>query len=276
MRANRSQLLEAACLAAFTTARRRSVPTRPRTSESMSLYQRWRERPRRRALCLTPAGPDGVVHAIVGLVACLCQRAQFVQENPRRLCVHCAARCDRRRVPRWSAESVRARAPFSRRTHADSVARSNGTTIASMMMAPCSASSMLSAALRPGPWPGLRALTTPARGTDWQLRDGGHLMTVHNDVDATTTRAYGGPIVSAARHSFGSPQRHPERAFRRRPKGTVWSASRILSQPCCSTTESGWLHDAAASSVPLAASRSQDHAPRRGSVQQGVIAPWFI
>ena len=116
-------------------------------------------------------------------------------------------------------ESVRALAAFSRRTYARSVARSNGTTIASMMLAPCSASSVLSASLRPGLWPGLRALTTPARGTDWQLRDGGHLMTVHNDVDATTTRAYGGPIVSAARHSFGSPQRHPERAFRRPPQG---------------------------------------------------------
>ena len=69
----------------------------------------------------------------------------------------------------------------------------NGTTIASTMLAPSSALSMLSASLRPGLWPGLRALTTPARGTDWQLRDGGHLMTVHNDVDATITRAYGGP-----------------------------------------------------------------------------------
>jgi hypothetical protein len=38
-------------------------------------------------------------------------------------------------------------------------------TIASLTLAPCSASSMLFASLRPGRRPGLRALTTPARGT---------------------------------------------------------------------------------------------------------------
>jgi hypothetical protein len=38
-------------------------------------------------------------------------------------------------------------------------------TIASLTLAPCSASSMLFASLRPGRGPGLRALTTPARGT---------------------------------------------------------------------------------------------------------------
>jgi hypothetical protein len=32
-------------------------------------------------------------------------------------------------------------------------------------------------------WPGLRALTTPARGTDRQLRDGGRSDEAHNDVD---------------------------------------------------------------------------------------------
>jgi hypothetical protein len=34
-----------------------------------------------------------------------------------------------------------------------------------LMLVPCSASSMLFALLRPGRGPGLRALTTPARGT---------------------------------------------------------------------------------------------------------------
>jgi hypothetical protein len=68
------------------------------------------------------------------------------------------------------------------------VPRWSVATIAPMMLAPCSASSMLSAALRPGPWPGLRALTTPARGTDRQLRDGGrsdeaHDAEAHNAVD---------------------------------------------------------------------------------------------
>jgi hypothetical protein len=38
-------------------------------------------------------------------------------------------------------------------------------TIAHLMLVPCSVSSMLFAALRPGRRPGLRALTTPPRGT---------------------------------------------------------------------------------------------------------------
>lgn len=45
-------------------------------------------------------------------------------------------------------------------------------TIAHFRLAPCLASSMLFASLRPGRRPGLRALTTPARGTTWLLRDG--------------------------------------------------------------------------------------------------------
>jgi hypothetical protein len=55
---------------------------------------------------------------------------------------------------------------------------------------------MLSASLRPGRWPGLRALTTPVRGTDWQLRDGGRSDDAHNDVDANVVRAYGELITS--------------------------------------------------------------------------------
>jgi hypothetical protein len=85
---------------------------------------------------------------------------------------------------------------------------------------------MLSASLRPGPWPGLRALTTPARGTDWPLRDGGHLMTGHNDVDANITRAYGGLITSVPHGT--PPVRHNgirSAHSADRPKGTVWSAS---------------------------------------------------
>lgn len=121
------QTLDAAHVAACTTTRRRCLPPRPREPVSMSLHQRWRERPRRRALRLTPACPDGVVHAIVGLSRVACLRAQFVQENPRRPCVHRAARCDRRRVSRCSAGIGSRAAGFSRRTHAGSVARSNST-----------------------------------------------------------------------------------------------------------------------------------------------------
>jgi hypothetical protein len=52
------------------------------------------------------------------------------------------------------------------------------------------------------PRPGLRALTTPARGTDWQLRDGGRSDEDHNDVDDHVERAYGGLITSVP---YGTP-----------------------------------------------------------------------
>ncbi len=81
MSANRRQPLEAAYVAASATTRRRSLPPRPIVPVPMSLHQRWRERPRCRALHLTPGHPDGVVHAIVRRVACRCLRTQFVQEN---------------------------------------------------------------------------------------------------------------------------------------------------------------------------------------------------
>jgi hypothetical protein len=141
---------------------------------------------------------------------------------------------------RLSLQSVRARALFSRRTRNRSAWRSSRSTIARMMLAPCSTSSMLSASLRPGPWPGLRALTTPARGTDWPLRDGGHLMTVHNDVDANITRAYGDVITSVPP---GTPPvrdngiRSAHSADR--PKGTVWSASLTTSQLVAGSPISG-------------------------------------
>jgi hypothetical protein len=68
---------------------------------------------------------------------------------------------------------VRALARFFGGTGFDLTLEVGHATIAWMTLAPCSASSMLSASLRPGQWPGLRALTTPARGTYLQLRDGG-------------------------------------------------------------------------------------------------------
>jgi hypothetical protein len=81
MRTNRRQTLEGAHVAAPATARRRCLPPRPRVPMPMSLHQRWRERPRRRARRLTPGRPDGVVHAIVGRLPCPCLRAHSVQKN---------------------------------------------------------------------------------------------------------------------------------------------------------------------------------------------------
>ena len=91
----------------------------------------------------------------------------------------CASDSRRNRVAYWPH--------FFGRAGFDHALESRHATIARMMLVPFSASSMLSASLRPGRWPGLRALTMPARGTDWQLRDGGRTDEAHKDVRHTTT-----------------------------------------------------------------------------------------
>ena len=156
-------------LAASTTSRRRSVPPSPPEPVSQSLNQRWRERPRCPAPPLTPGRRDGVVHAIVGRAARCCLRAQVVQDE-RAARVHdfvsrFAEQCGRR----IELQSVRVRAMFFRTERPVLASRSCRRTIALFMLAPCSASSMLFAALRPGRRPGLRALTTPPRGTTWAI-----------------------------------------------------------------------------------------------------------
>jgi hypothetical protein len=93
---------------------------------------------------------------------------------------------------RLASQSVRARTRVFGEARLDLALELGHSTITPMMLAPCSVSSMLSASLRPGQWPGLRALTTPARGTDWQSRDGGRSDEYHNDVDDHVDRAYGG------------------------------------------------------------------------------------
>jgi hypothetical protein len=197
------QTLDAACVAACTTTRRRCLPPRPRVPVSMSLHQRWRERPRRRAQRLTQGALTGSFTPSL-----VCRVSLFA--SPVRAGE--PARTLRGQVrPQKGAEVFRrnrfARGPCSPAERTRVLWRDRTVpTIAPMMLAPCSASSMLSASLRPGRWPGLRALTTPARGTHWQLRDGGHLMTVHNDVDASIARAYGGLISSVP--SGTPPVRH--------------------------------------------------------------------
>lgn len=162
-----------------------------------SVHQRWRERPRCRARHLTPGRPDGVVHAIVGRAACVavCVPSSCRRSSPPASALPQPDATDeaRRHVLQ---ESVRAPAQFSCRTRPRSRLGSSCTTIAPMMLAPCSASSMLSAALRPGLRPGLRALTTPPRGTDWLLRDGDQSQMADNAVDANGARAYVGLITS--------------------------------------------------------------------------------
>jgi hypothetical protein len=230
MSGNRRQTLEGAYVAVPATARRRSLPPRPRVPVPMSLHQRWRERPRLRALHLTPRRSDGVVHAIVGRAACRCPRARFLQERSRRLCPYVRGQITPQKCGdafRRNRFAYKPRSPS--RTHASSVARSNRTTIAPMMLAPCSASSMLFASLRPGRWPGLRALTTPPRGTHLQLRDGGHPDDGSQRLTTMLTRASGGRMVALSRAArallrfatTASGARIPPTA----PRGTVWSAS---------------------------------------------------
>ena len=183
-------------LAASTPPRRRFVPPSSSETVSQSVNQRWRERPRCRALRLTPAALTGsfTPSLVVSRVAvCVLRSCRRIAPPARPIARRDSART---KCADESAESVRARCPVLPENTSTFRSRSSRPTIASMMLAPCSASSMLSASLRPGRWPGLRALTTPPRGTRWQLRDGGHLMTVHNDVDANIRRAYVGFITS--------------------------------------------------------------------------------
>jgi hypothetical protein len=165
MNANHGQPLGAAQFAAHSRARRRSVPPRSRAPVPRSLHQRWRERPHCPASRVTPSRRDGVVHAIVGRVACRCLCARFVpDERAARVHIFVSGSC-RNKTADESNGIVRAYAQVSRTKHHVCAPRSCYRTIAFLMLAPCSAPSMLFASLRPGRWPGLRALTTPPRGT---------------------------------------------------------------------------------------------------------------
>ncbi len=166
MTAKRVQAFLSQQLGANASVRRRFVAPSLQEPVSQSQNQRWRERPRCRALPVAPERHDGVVHASVGRVRC--RRHE------------CSARAGRARRPRAHDHAgvrldealrdplvdwVRSRAHLSRKNVVFGRQDITPDTIALRMLAPCSASSMLFATLRPGRRPGLRALTTPARGT---------------------------------------------------------------------------------------------------------------
>ena len=196
MSTNRRQTLDATYVAVATITRRRWLPPRRRVPVPMSLHQRWRERPRCRARHLTPEHPDGVVHAIVGRVPCPCLRAKSVQENRAARVLRFVHTCeDRSRPPTRVAIGSRT-GPILRRNRTRSRTRieprHHRVDDAGAVLGIVNALRFASTRPRPGP----RALTTPARGTDWQLRDGGRSDEDHNAVDDCVERAYGGLITS--------------------------------------------------------------------------------
>jgi hypothetical protein len=167
---NRVQAFSLQQLGARAPVRRRFVPPSLPEPVSQSQNQRWRGRPRCPALRVAPERRDGVVHASVGRVACRCHPCSTGAGRTRRPRAY-----DPGRVRRDKA----VRDPVGNGVHlSGNLSRNNGAcfeldfasdTIATSMLAPCSASSMLFASLRPGRWPGLRALTTPSRGTSLAL-----------------------------------------------------------------------------------------------------------
>lgn len=174
MHPNPRQPLETAGLGPRGDVRRRSLPPPRTTTVRRSPQRRWRERPRCSAQPVTPGRRGGVVHAI----GCLRRVSPDSCHVPSGR-IAPVARADPR--PR-SCPEERARNGTVHDARADHMRPQDvrvsdhlheRTTIASTMLAPCSVWSMLSASLRPGPWPGLRALTTPARGSGRRIRDGG-------------------------------------------------------------------------------------------------------
>ena len=184
-------------LASGARPRRRLVPPSSSVQVSQRVNQRWRERPRCPALRVTPGCRDGVVHAIVGGVAGRRFRAVNVQDE-RAAGVHVFASrfAGRIRLANQTEISSGTCQVYSRPKQHGCRLRSSRRTIALLMLPPCSASSMLSAPLRPGPWPGIRALTTPTRGTFQQLCDGRQPVDHSKMVDAGIAEAYVDIITS--------------------------------------------------------------------------------
>ena len=166
MTANCGQAFPPQQLGATVSVRRRFVPPSLPEPVSQSQNQRWRERPRCPALPVAPERRDGVVHASVGRVPCRCRACSARAGRTRGPPAH-----DRVQVRRDKAvcdpltDWVRSRGHLSRKNIAFGKQDFASGTIAPLMLAPCSASSMHFASLRPRRGPGLRALTTPARGT---------------------------------------------------------------------------------------------------------------
>lgn len=225
MTTNRVQAFRLQQLGGSAPVRRRFVPPSLPEPVSQSQNQRWRERPWCPALPVAPARRDGVVHASVGRVPYRCHACSARAGRTRRPRAH-----DRVRV-RWDkavrdaiANWVRSRGSLSRRNVAFIQSDIAPGTIASLMLAPCSALSMLFASLRPG----RRAGPAGIDDASAQHVSGSYAMVVRVMVSrmALTRESRRSMLASsrAARHILRSPQRPTERASGRRPQGTASSA----------------------------------------------------
>jgi hypothetical protein len=238
MTANDVQALLLQQLAADTPSRRRSLPPSLPVLLSQWVNQRWRERPRCPALRVTPGRRGGVVHAIAGRAACRCLCAEVVQEE-RAACVPVlVATFAGRSGARAKQKPVRGQFSCSRQKRHASESRSRHRTIARFMMAPCSASSMLFAALRPGRRPGLRALTTPPRGTFRQLRDGRQAVDQSKGLTRESRRrmltSSSVPLGTPSVRRHGQRSAHPAVAHRARYRAQLLNIAAR-----CTTTDSG-------------------------------------
>ena len=164
------QASESQHLAAEARSRRRSLPPSLSVSVSQSVNQRWRERPR------CPASPSDPRPSRRGRSRhrWSCRMSLSARTGRARRTRRARARV-RVQIRRDEAADEshkkwgRARPNVSRKERRLSRIQIPLPTIAYFRLAPCSASSMLFASLRPGRRPGLRALTTPPRGTTWAI-----------------------------------------------------------------------------------------------------------
>jgi hypothetical protein len=147
---------------------RRSVPTASVRLVHRPVRQRWCERPRCPALKVAPAPGDGVVHTIAGRARCQCPCTAFVRKKraarlPVRGALFLRATHPTNQRARW--EDVRQLLPeFSRRKPCQLRLHHRAFDSRAVLGV---VNALRSASTRPRP--GLRALTTPARGTTWAI-----------------------------------------------------------------------------------------------------------
>jgi hypothetical protein len=147
-------------------SRRRSLPPSPSLVVSQSVNQRWRERPRCFALPLTPRSRRGRSRHRWCAEVNVCTHSVMRDERAAGMCVGFAGATrpmDRTTIGSCARHVFPEGTPCVRTQIVAAHHRVRARPV------PCSAPSMLFAALRPGRRPGLRALTTPPRGTGLAL-----------------------------------------------------------------------------------------------------------